>query len=218
MASKQPWRMGLVYLHEAFGDNHPRLRAFEKINHQKVRVVSEMIRQRINSPLASSCGRLFDAVSFLTGLSPVEMEFEAESPMRLEAAAAESIRSRYPYDLIPPDQDSNPVRISFSPLIRALCVDLTDRVSVSVISAKFHNSLAHLIGTLASRSRKQHGIDTVVLTGGVFLNRRLLQTASRLLDRKGFRVLRPVEYSPNDESLSVGQIAYALNRIKGGRF
>lgn len=218
LASKQPWRMGLVYLLDAFGVKYPRLKAFEKISAQKILVVSEMIKRGINTPLASSCGRLFDAVSFLVGLSPEEIEFEAEAPMRLEAASAEGIRSRYPYDLLPPDQDINPVRVSFSRLIRALCADLARQVSTAVISAKFHNSLAHLIGTLSLCAREKHGIDTVILSGGVFLNKRLLRIASRLLDRKGFHVLRPVEYSPNDESLSVGQIAYALNRIKAGRF
>jgi hydrogenase maturation protein HypF len=71
---------------------------------------------------------------------------------------------------------------------------------------------------VAQRARKIHGIDTVVLVGGVFLNRKLMQAANIVLKREGFSVLRPIRYSPNDESISVGQIAYALMSLRNAGF
>jgi hydrogenase maturation protein HypF len=78
----------------------------------------------------------------------------------------------------------------------------------------FHDTLAGLIVTMARRARDEHGTDTVVLAGGVFLNRKLLERTTARLTRGRFRVLRPALYSPNDESLSLGQIAYGLAKLK----
>jgi hydrogenase maturation protein HypF len=64
--------------------------------------------------------------------------------------------------------------------------------------------------------REVHGVDTVALVGGVFLNKTLLSLATRILRKKGFQVIRPLQYSPNDESISIGQVAYALARLKNG--
>jgi hydrogenase maturation protein HypF len=80
------------------------------------------------------------------------------------------------------------------------------------IAAKFHLSLAGLASDVAVRARREAGVETAVLCGGVFLNRILLQAATRTLEEKGFRVLRPIAYSPNDEAISLGQIAFALAR------
>jgi len=81
-----------------------------------------------------------------------------------------------------------------------------------VIAAKFHLSLAGLAADVAVRARREAGVDTAVLCGGVFLNRILLESAVRKLEEKGFRVLRPIAYSPNDEAISLGQTAFALAR------
>jgi hydrogenase maturation protein HypF len=203
LAAKQPWRMALAYLMEVYGEEIPWLDVFKKVSPKKNKGLREMIRRQIQTPPVSSCGRLFDAVSFLVGLSPEEMEFEAEAPMRLEAAAAEGIRGKYEFEIV--DRS-----ISFKRTIRSVVEDLQQGEPVPRISAKFHNTLASVIGRVAQRAREIHGIDTVVLVGGVFLNKRLLEAASKTLRRKGLNVLRPVKYSPNDESISVGQIAYAL--------
>lgn len=211
LAAKQPWRMALSYLQDIFGQNIPELKAFQKISKNKTKGVLKMIEEKINSPLTSSCGRLFDAVSFLTGLSPSEVEFEAEAPMRLEAAASDKIQENYDFSFL---EKASPLQISFEKTIKGILGDLNQNTPPSHISSKFHNTLARLIAQVAERARKSHGIDTVVFIGGVFLNKRLLMASSKLLEKKNFRVLRPINYSPNDESISVGQIAYALNKIK----
>ncbi len=224
LAAKQPWRMALVYLKDAFGEKLPPLRALSKVDPKKVSGVLEMMHKRINTPLTSSCGRLFDAVSFMVGLSPLEMEFEAEAPMRLEAAAGVGVKGKYRFEAMKktPVQDRpiygdipKPYEISFKGTIRGIAADCEKGIPVSRISAKFHKTLAAVIAEMAEKAQDRHGIRTIALTGGVFLNKRLLQEACNVLEKKGFSVLRPVNYSPNDESLSLGQIAYALKLQQG---
>ncbi len=87
---------------------------------------------------------------------------------------------------------------------------------MKIVSARFHDSLAELIVRVAEKARRLHGTEEVSLAGGVFLNRRLLESTERRLAAKGFRVFRPSAYSPNDESLSLGQIAWGLAKLRSG--
>ena len=108
------------------------------------------------------------------------------------------------------------MRASFGPMIRAILADLRRGTPEGLIAGKFLNTLARAIASVARETRRTQGIGTVVLCGGVFVNRKLTERATALLRKAGFEVLRPVIYSPNDESLSVGQIACALARLNAG--
>jgi len=185
------------------------------VGKRRADAVLKMVRSGVRCPLASSCGRLFDAASFLAGTAPERMEFEAEAAMRFEAAADKAFRGVYPVPISGP-ASGRPMDISFGPLIRALVLDIEKGTPVSAVSARFHDSLARLVLRVAERARRAHGADTVSLAGGVFLNRRFLERTEKRLEAKGFRVYRPVLYSPNDESLSLGQIARGLAMIKNG--
>lgn len=211
LAAKQPWRMALSYLMASFGAEIPRVKALEKVEKKLIKGVMAMIEQEVNCPLTSSCGRLFDAVSFLVGLSPVEVEFEAEAPMRLEAVAAKAVKGDYGFSM---EGFEPPFRVSFDQTLRLIVDDLMKKISPSYISARFHNTLAKVVVSVAEKARLKEGVDTVVLVGGVFLNKILLERAIFLLEKNGFNVLRSLNYSPNDESISIGQVAYALNRLK----
>jgi hydrogenase maturation protein HypF len=210
-AAKQPWRMALSYLYKCFGPDWPRVPSLAKINPKNRNAILEMLRKDIRSPLTSSCGRLFDAVSFLLGLSPQEVEFEAEAAIRLEAAALPKIRGSYRFAFL---GEGHPYSISFRPMIRDILKDLTAGVTSGIISARFHNTLGSVIAAVAEKARREFATDTVVFVGGCFLNKVLLAQASKLCQRKGLTVLRSVRYSPNDESISLGQIAHALARLK----
>jgi len=211
-AAKQPWRMALSYLIDTFGPDFPSFETLKPLSRNQILGLKEMIRQKINSPLSSSCGRLFDAVSFLLGLAPLDIEYEAEAPMRLEAAVDRTCRKKYGYSL---EEKSESLEISFKKMFESLRMDLEGKQPVPILAAKFHNTLAALIVDLAKRVRKEQGIETIVLSGGVFLNKRLLEKAESQLKKNGFNVLRPLIYSPNDESISIGQIAYGLRRFTG---
>jgi hydrogenase maturation protein HypF len=187
------------------------LESLKKIDPKPRRAVLGMVRAGVNSPPTSSCGRLFDAVSFIAGLAPAEVEFEAEAPMRLEAVSGKKSRSVYPFNFA---SGSLPWQISFAPAIRRIVRDAEAGVSASKIGSTFHSTLAGAIASTCQKSREEFGIDTVALVGGVFLNRVLLERTTALLSQLKFTVLRPEQYSPNDESISLGQIAYALAKLK----
>ncbi|MHB8054961.1 MAG: Kae1-like domain-containing protein, partial [Candidatus Aminicenantales bacterium] len=158
------------------------------------------------------CGRLFDAVSALVGIAPARNEYEAEAAVRLEAAAGTGRKDRarpYAFDL----RGGNPKTLSFDATIREISADLKRGVPVGIISGRFHETLAAAAVETARAARREKGIRTIVLGGGVFCNRRLLAAAEERLIKAGFEVLRPRQYSPNDESISVGQIAFALSRL-----
>jgi hydrogenase maturation protein HypF len=215
LAAREPWRMALAWLDKVFGEAIPDLAALRRIGRPRRSAVLEMIRGGVRSPLTSSCGRLFDAVSFIAGTAPERLEFEAEAAMRFEAAAGRSARGVYPADLLDRGP-GRPLEVSFAPLLRAVVRDIDRGAPTAAISAKFHESLAALIVRVAERARGLHGTEEVALAGGVFLNRRLLESTERRLAARGFRVFRPLLYSPNDESLSLGQIAWGLAKIKSG--
>ncbi len=139
------------------------------------------------------------------------LSIEKARKLRLESVASEGIEENYSFSV---EGSSPPFQISFAQTIKSVIKNLEQKTSASIISARFHNTLARVIASMAERAKKAHDIDTVVLAGGVFLNEKLLHRATVLLEKKGFNVLRPLFYSPNDESISIGQIAYALNKLK----
>jgi hydrogenase maturation protein HypF len=224
MAAREPWRMAVAYLERAYGRGAPGrsgrpglpdLPALAKIGRRRVAAVLSMVRGGVRSPLASSCGRLFDAVSFLAGASPERLEFEAEAAMRLEALAEKGYRGVYPVS-IADAAPGRPAEVSFAPLVRAVVRDLGKGTPAAVVAARFHDSLSRTIVRVAERARRVRGTTEVALAGGVFLNRRLVERTEKRLAAKGFRVFRPLAYSPNDESLSLGQIAWGLAKLRTG--
>lgn len=210
LASRQPWRMALAYLHDLFGDKIPQSGPLMNVEQRQKNGVLEMIRRKVNSPFSSSCGRLFDAVSFLAGLAPLKAEFEAEAPMRLESAVDPDTTTAYEFRITGSDHCRV---IDFKPTIRSVFEEQNSGESPKFIAARFHNTLAEVILSVAEQARREHGLKTIALVGGVFCNKTLLIKAQNLLREKKFNVIRPLKYSPNDESLSIGQIAYALNRL-----
>jgi len=213
-AAREPWRMALAYLREAYGEKIPAVPSLEKVNRKTRDSVLKMISSGMSSPLTSSCGRLFDAVSYLAGLAPLEVEFEAEAPLRLEAVSRQDFKVPYSYEFL---TGGEPWQLSFAATIREIVGDVSRKATPERIGGAFHRTLAEAIASVCERVRELHGVAAVALVGGVFLNKTLLTMASRILQRKGFEVLRPRQYSPNDESISPGQIAYALARLKARR-
>ncbi len=212
-AAREPWRMALAYLRDAYGRRLPSLPAMKAVSPRAVEGLLEMMDAGLRSPLTSSCGRLFDAVSFLCGSAPGKVEYEAEAAMKLEALAGRRRAAAYPFDF---DAAAVPARLSFAPAMRAIVADLGRGASPSLVAARFHETLSRAILAVAEEARRGRGIETAALTGGVFLNRRLLVRTTELLEKAGFRVIRPVLYSPGDESLSLGQAAHALGRLASG--
>jgi hydrogenase maturation protein HypF len=209
-AIREPWRMAVSYLCDAYGErlgglDLPFLR---EAGADKVKRLQEMIAKRINSPLTSSLGRLFDGVAALAGLRS-RVNYEGQAAMELEMAVQTETESFYEYAW----EGDGPVRILPAPIIRGVVEDIGKGCSLSAISAKFHNTLIRLLADLCERIRRERGLKRVALSGGVFQNARLLTGLSSALEAKGFEVFSHRQVPTNDGGIALGQavIAAALN-------
>ncbi|MEW6456926.1 MAG: carbamoyltransferase HypF [Acidobacteriota bacterium] len=210
-ATKEPWRMALSYLFHNSPDKNLNLdfikaiESFRYIEDSKIKSVLEILKKEIYSPLTSSAGRLFDAVSFLIGTSPETTDYEAEAPMRMESIVENNFFESYDFEII----KRKAISISFKKTIQGIISDL-NKINAARIASKFHNTLAKTVLEISKIAVNQEKIKKVLLGGGVFLNRILLERTIKLLSDNGIKVIRPEKFSPNDESISLGQIAYGL--------
>ncbi len=210
-AIKEPWRMGASYLNKYFGEEMWKLGIdfVRRIDANKGRTIIRMIRQGINSPLTSSAGRLFDAVSALAGVRD-EVHYEGQAAIELEMASGEDASS-YPFDI---REDGEVGIVSLEPLVRAIVFDLANGRDAGTIGARFHNTLSDVVLELCRRIRDATALDRVVLSGGVFQNTRLLERTSDLLERKGFSVFTHHRVPPNDGGIALGQALIANAAMK----
>jgi hydrogenase maturation protein HypF len=160
-----------------------------------------MLAKKINAPLTSSAGRLFDAVAALIGLRQ-RTSFEGQAAMELEFAAANDFTGPpYPFQLL----GESPIVIDWEPAIRALLSDMESGTSLGEISAKFHHMLSKIILATAERI----GESKVVLSGGCFQNRYFTELVIADLRAAGFKPVWHQRIPPNDGGISLGQAVAA---------
>ncbi len=203
---QEPWRMAVSYLVKCYGADLADLEIplTADIKKEKIREIASLIEKKINSPLTSSAGRLFDAIGAILGLN-YHSSFQAQSPMLLESAIDASVQGFYSYEFLGP-------QVSFKPMILQIVDDLHQGVSIHAISAKFHHTLVNLILQLATEIRESTGLDRVVLTGGTFQNRFLTLQARTKLEAEGFKVILPETIPVNDQGICVGQLAIGAHK------
>jgi hydrogenase maturation protein HypF len=221
-AVREPWRNTFAHLEAALGwercaGEHPRLDIVRFMATQPVAALKTMIRDGINSPSASSCGRLFDAVAAALGICRVRAGYEGQAAIELEALVDERALGRepgYPFaldaDECPAGATPAPLTLASRPMWEALLRDLGDGTPAAVVAARFHRGLADAVVETAARVAGD--IDTAALSGGVFQNRVLLELVSDGLRGRGFKVLSPHNVPANDGGLSLGQAAVAVAR------
>jgi hydrogenase maturation protein HypF len=204
-ATKEPLRMGLSLLFQAYGRELPEVPLVKRIGGEALPLYLQMLEKGINSPPTSSCGRLFDAVAALAGVRDV-VSYEGQAALELEMAADPAGEGVYPYDV----RDENGVLV-FDPAVmtRAIVADLLGGAEAGTISARFHRTLAWMVAEVCVLLRNATGLELVVLSGGVFQNRLLTETVAPLLTRGGFEVLTHSRVPPNDGGLSLGQAMIA---------
>jgi hydrogenase maturation protein HypF len=167
---------------------------------QEYSLTRQMLCKKLNSPMTSSVGRLFDAVAALTGLCRLN-GFEGQAAMALEFALPEqAVPEAYPFDLI--DGTAGSMVIRHAAMWDEIVRDLEKKVPVSIISARFHNMLVNVIIAVARKT----GMERVVLTGGCFQNRYLTEHAVKRLREEGFKPYWHQRVPPNDGGLALGQI------------
>ncbi len=210
-ATREPFRMALSYLYRAFGDDIPSLPFLDSVPANTVRLLLQMIDKGINSPLTSSCGRLFDAVAALIGLRD-RVTYEGQAALELEMAICdESEDGSYPFSLI---EEEGMLMFDSSTLIRAIVKEIEAEEDVGRISARFHNTLALMILESCKRIRERTGFETVALSGGVFQNLYLTEKTVAVLEKGNFRVLTHSVVPPNDGGLALGQAVIAGRQVE----
>ena len=207
-AIKEPRRSALGVLHELFGDDlfdrhdYPILNAFSK---EELTALRAILRKKLNTPVTSSAGRLFDAVAALLDLSH-KSKFEGHAAMHLEFAIGETRTTRlYP----------TPVHegvVDWGPTIHGILADVHVGIPVGEIAAAFHHSMVEaIVITSLLAGEKQ-----VVLSGGCFQNKYLTERAVRRLREEGMRPYWHQRVPPNDGGISLGQVAAAHEFIAQG--
>ena len=200
-AIHQPWRMACSWLLEALGPQPPLPPLIASdVSAEEWRKVAELAASGLASPLTSSIGRLFDAVAALCGIR-AEVNYEGQAAVELEGIADTTEAGEYP---LPGDE-----LLDARETVRAILADLGAGVGVPVVAARFHNGVGRATARACARIAEAEGTDRVVLSGGVFQNRLLLERTTEALERAGLRVLVPRLLPPNDGGIAFGQAAVA---------
>ena len=209
-AIRQPWRMACAWLAAAFdGPRRPSRQLARQVDQRSWAQVSRLATSGLSSPLTTSVGRLFDAVAALCGLR-AKVNYEGQAAVELEAACDPGERRAYELPLL---DDRGPLVIDARPTVRAVVDDLEAGVEVGTIAARFHNALAEATARACVLAAERRRTDLVVLSGGVFQNRRLVGQTASLLTDAGLRVLTPERLPPNDGGIAYGQLAVAAARL-----
>lgn len=222
-AIKAPWRQAVSYLHYTFGAGffaeHPDEFAFQ--GDRPVSQVLEMLERNVNSPLTSSCGRLFDAVAAMVG-PWAEATYEAQAAIELAAlTTATEIKAAQPFVLAVEElrerltaaPDGGPLLLPVAALIRAVRDARRAGVSAARISAMFHRTLIEIMARTATWAAERHGTRDIILSGGVFQNELLLGELIKRLRRDDLKPWWPQQAPPGDGGVSLGQAAVAAARM-----
>ncbi len=211
-AIRQPWRMAAAYLRAAFPGGPPAGLGVAKRNERNWAAVTSMAERRINAPLSSSAGRLFDAVAALLSIRDT-INYEGQAAVELEQLADPGETGSYRAEI----SEGAPFRIQGASLVRAVTGELADGAPAPLVAARFHNGIAALIEDGCVLARERHGLDTVALSGGVFQNLLVTERAVARLAARGFHVLLHSRVPCNDGGISLGQavVAGARDRAAG---
>jgi hydrogenase maturation protein HypF len=213
-AVREPWRMAMAYLYQALGEaafevDHPVTRFLPE---KEMALFARMLGQGINSPLTSSCGRLFDAVAALLGLRHT-VSYDGQGAIELEAlaeSAEDTEGGDYPYSIL--SRDEAPFQIDFSPMFSEILTEIAAGIEASAIAYRFHRSVASAATAACLHISKATSLDRVILSGGVFQNRLLSEMIYNALSSKGINVFTHRLVPPNDGGIALGQAAIAGRR------
>ncbi len=211
-AIEQPWRMAVSCLYHTFGENFLELDLpfLRRHTREDLLLLTQMITRKINSPLTSSCGRLFDAFSALLDLRH-EATYEAQAAIDLEMVAASCPLTAYS-----PTEWSTPSArgpLDIKPFVTRAVDGILRGVSTPLLALNFHYDLAELFINSARQARTASGLETVALSGGVYQNALFFSYLKRRLEQERFRVLTHTLVPTNDGGLALGQVLIADHQL-----
>ena len=207
-AIREPWRMAVSYLFRHFGRDLLKfnLPFLNHVGQAKVELVLQMIEREVNSPLTSSCGRLFDAVAALAGVR-CAVNYEAQAAIELEMAMASSFYGEaYPFEL---SLERDRYVIGTKTLFAAVIRDLQKQTPPGIISARFHTGLVELLVGITNILRERTNLDRVCFSGGTFNNVYLVENLYARLRTDRFQVYTHNQVPTGDGGLSLGQAMIA---------
>ncbi len=215
-AMREPWRNMLAHLQAFLGwENvraaHAGLEVVQRLERKPVETCLRMMERGINSPPSSSAGRLFDAVAAALGLCFDAASYEGQAAIELEALAESAMaEAGEGYSAALPA--GKPAQLGWAPLWTAILADLAAGTDRAIIAARFHRGIAGTVAAGAHSLAIAHGCEAVVLTGGVFQNKLLLEGVSEQLAGLGLKVIAPAAFPANDGGISLGQALIATAR------
>jgi hydrogenase maturation protein HypF len=205
-ATRNPWRIAVSYLLTLL-DKVPRL-VLPEVKAAEIELLRQQIERRVNCPLTSSMGRLFDAVSALLGVC-TQTTYEAQAAVELEIVASQragGLAPGYPFRI---EEVGDRAVVRLRELFAALVADVEAGVTVEEVAWRFHHTVAQMIVEVCQRIAAETGLRVVALSGGCFQNRLLLSLTIPALGAAGFRVLLHRRVPCNDGGLSLGQAVIA---------
>ena len=209
-AIREPWRVAAAWLAQVFGAgfiDELDIPFVRRIDRDAWATLGSMIARGVNAPLASSAGRLFDAIAALIGLYD-RVQYEAQAPMKLEAIAERGAKA-YAFEL---RDEAEGLILDPTPMIREIVAEIERGEAQAGIAGRFHASFVAMLAETAARMAQRTGIELVALSGGSFLNRIVIED---LMDELEQRELRPIMHRatpPGDGCVSLGQAVVALAR------
>ncbi len=210
-AARSPWRVAAGYLWATEGEA-VLARTMRDVPGLLAGLVRRQLDRGVNSPLASSMGRLFDAAAAILGLC-TEARYEGEAAMRLEAAAGDLPGTVLPFCIT--KTADGPRELDPLPLLVTLGERAAAGEPTGPLAAAFHDTVVHATAELVRHAVRETGCHTVALGGGCFQNARLVSGLRRRLEHDGCEVLLARQLGPNDGAVSVGQAAVAAARLAG---
>jgi hydrogenase maturation protein HypF len=210
-AIREPWRMAISYLARYFGSDFRKmgLPFLDQVDAKRIDLVTRMIERRVNSPLTSSCGRLFDAVASIAGIRQ-NVNYEGQAAIELEMAAHSlTEKAAYSFEI---ESHQNALIIGTGTMFDALTGDVRSGAPASIISARFHHGLVDVLARTAQILRERTGLNRVCASGGTFNNRLLTQRLVEMLQDDGFEVFTQSLVPCGDGGLSLGQAMIAAHR------
>ncbi len=205
-AIKSPWRTAISYLHKTFQKDIPELPFMEN---KDIGPIIEMLIKDINSPLTSSCGRLFDAIAAMSG-GRQTIHYEAQAAIEFMQVFNNIVARPFSYVI---DQLGDNREVLLQPIIRSVVRSIQNGESLSKISNRFHATLVNIFIELAQDARKETGIKNIALSGGVFQNMVLFEHTVLGLEKANFKVYTHSQVPTNDGGISLGQAMIGRNRF-----
>jgi hydrogenase maturation protein HypF len=206
----EPWRMALSFLHQQMGEqafsiNHP---VTAHLAESERNLFSTMLLKGINSPLTTSCGRLFDAVAALLNIRH-KVSYDGQAAIELEARAEQALPDDQVYPFEISRMENGRLQLDFIPLFPAILADLETGIPTAAIARRFHETVARGTVNICRTIAAEAGCTRIVLSGGVFQNRLLTDLVYTGLTKMDLQVFTHSFVPPNDGGIALGQAAIA---------